>query len=155
MVDKSKTYIAMADCPEIQDGWKPQFGDYIKSPQGVIEIITKAKELPSSMVKSKPEYLLCSTLGRGGECTWTGHKDLRGFVFLPRQHQYQDMCQDSYDFVRLSRNFANFVQRHKFTGTLPIPFKFTSMEQLWCAFYMKEKHNKTWDGEKWIKKPKR
>lgn len=26
-----------------------------------------------------------------------------------------------------------------------------SMEQLWLAFYMKEKHNKTWDGEKWIK----
>ena len=24
-----------------------------------------------------------------------------------------------------------------------------SMEQLWLAFVMKEKFNKTWDGEKW------
>ena len=26
---------------------------------------------------------------------------------------------------------------------------FTSMEQLWLAFVMKEKYNKVWDGEKW------
>jgi len=25
-----------------------------------------------------------------------------------------------------------------------------SMEQLWLAFVMKEKHNKTWNGEEWI-----
>ena len=28
---------------------------------------------------------------------------------------------------------------------------FTSMEQLWLAFVMKERHNKIWDGDKWIK----
>jgi len=27
---------------------------------------------------------------------------------------------------------------------------FTSMEQLWLAFVMKEKYNKTWDGTDWI-----
>ncbi len=25
----------------------------------------------------------------------------------------------------------------------------TSMEQLWLAFVMKEKHGKTWDGNQW------
>jgi len=28
---------------------------------------------------------------------------------------------------------------------------FTSMEQLWFAFMMKENHGKTWDGESWVK----
>ena len=27
--------------------------------------------------------------------------------------------------------------------------QFSSMEQLWLAFYMKEKYNKVWDGENW------
>ena len=29
--------------------------------------------------------------------------------------------------------------------------QFTSMEQLWLAFHMKSEHNKTWDGDKWVK----
>lgn len=28
--------------------------------------------------------------------------------------------------------------------------QFISMEQLWLAFVMKEKHNKVWNGEEWI-----
>ena len=27
---------------------------------------------------------------------------------------------------------------------------FTSMEQLWLAFYMFEKYSKVWDGDKWV-----
>jgi len=29
------------------------------------------------------------------------------------------------------------------------PAQFTSMEQLWLAFVMKERHNKVWNGESW------
>lgn len=29
-------------------------------------------------------------------------------------------------------------------------FQFTSMEQLWLAFVMKEKYNKVWNGDVWI-----
>jgi len=29
--------------------------------------------------------------------------------------------------------------------------QFTSMEQIWLAFVMKEKHGKTWNGEDWVK----
>ena len=29
--------------------------------------------------------------------------------------------------------------------------QFTSMGQLWLAFYMAEKHNKVWNGENWVK----
>ena len=32
------------------------------------------------------------------------------------------------------------------------PISNPSMEQLWMAFYMKEKYNKVWNGEKWITK---
>ncbi len=37
------------------------------------------------------------------------------------------------------------IQRH-----FNIAKSFTSMEQLWLAFVMKEKYNKVWDGEEWI-----
>lgn len=34
--------------------------------------------------------------------------------------------------------------------TLPYLDYFNSMEQLWLAFVMKEKHNKTWNGKEWV-----
>ncbi|TES89947.1 MAG: hypothetical protein E3J87_11075 [Candidatus Cloacimonadota bacterium] len=40
----------------------------------------------------------------------------------------------------------NFAEMHRNPHE---SYPFTSMEQLWLAFYMWEKHEKTWDGEKW------
>jgi len=71
--------------------------------------------------------------------------DARGnkHTWLPRQDQLQEMVKDK----RLSwsaylHDFFNF--------SIPYP-KDWSMEQLWLAFVMKEKYDKTWNGEDWIK----
>jgi len=62
----------------------------------------------------------------------------------------QDQIQGMLPFGNLAPHalllcFWNFVDKD-----IDHRFVYTSMEQLWLAFYMKEKHNKTWDGEKWI-----
>lgn len=45
--------------------------------------------------------------------------------------------------VMLASKFAHFVaQERKYDAT---------WEQLWLVFVMKEKYNKTWNGENWIK----
>lgn len=35
-----------------------------------------------------------------------------------------------------------------------VPGIFTSMEQLWLAFVMKEKYNKVWNGKEWVRESK-
>ena len=63
-------------------------------------------------------------------------------VWLPRQDQLQEMVVKEEEVPnKLSYRFALWTL---FSGN-----KFTSMEQLWLAFVMKEKFNKIWGGEKW------
>ena len=79
-----------------------------------------------------------------------------GFTWLPRQDDLQAMVYESYrmditDSPYL-RNLTMLRDIHEFAqmnGTNHIP-KEASMEQLWLAFVMKEKHGKVWDGDKWI-----
>lgn len=65
---------------------------------------------------------------------------------LERQDQLQEimlspantLCSDILTMLRL---FNVFVA---------VNSQLTSMEQMWLAFVMKEKHNKVWNGEGWI-----
>ena len=68
-------------------------------------------------------------------------------IWLPRQDQLQEMlmnppntlCPDILTMLRLFNTFAS------------VNPQFTSMEQLWLGFVMKEKYEKVWDGERWKK----
>ena len=151
-MDTSKEYILMCEkAEEIQKLWKPAFADYLQSMQGAIEIITKAKEKLNSKTKAYPEYLLGMTFGKGGECSWKGYKKLKGCncIWLPRQDQLQGMVKGIYEFklcaeYQMVYHFQKFTKKCKFTDW--------SMEQLWLAFVMKEKYQKTWESENWVKK---
>ena len=68
-------------------------------------------------------------------------------IWLPRQDQLQEMVegeplQQLYRFNEWLTDCAKEPENyhHNFEN---------SMEQLWLAFVMKEKYQKTWDGEKW------
>ncbi len=70
-------------------------------------------------------------------------------IWLPTQPQLQKMLgrylwQLNFDFVRwlCDEPYDGHI-RHKHLD-------FTSMEQLWLAFVLKEKYNKVWLGEDWI-----
>ena len=81
----------------------------------------------------------------------------RGATQLERQDQLQEMYRQDRtvtqkettleilsDFAYWSLNCPD--ENYKYVK------EFTSMEQLWLAFVMKEKYNKIWDGDKWVRK---
>jgi len=82
--------------------------------------------------------------------------DLEGAVWLPRQDQLQSMylremkCSNSHSQVYRATvdifSWYNAVQSGH--------HRYTSMEQLWLAFYMKSVYNKTWEGQVWKSPPK-
>ena len=67
-------------------------------------------------------------------------------TWLPNQDQLQEML-GSYERI------IDILYDHDDYG-FPLCNRyddFTSMEQLWLAFVMKEKYNKIWNGKDWIK----
>jgi len=68
------------------------------------------------------------------------------YIWLPRQEDLQKMVKEN--LGELIQGFYDFNYDSGFVWLSDA--KFTSMEQLWLAFVMKEKFNKTWNGEEWI-----
>ncbi len=69
-------------------------------------------------------------------------------IWLPRQDQLQEMVK-RYSLAELCCDFEVFATSRYQDTENTTAFLFTSMEQLWLAFVMKEKHNKVWGGEGW------
>ncbi len=104
-------YIAMADCPEIQ------------------EQISKLDYIPR----------------HSGYTIYSGDNVFKdrwqaSCVWLPRQDQLQEMYGD---FQRCCMQMSIYWEDDTNYEHC------TSMEQLWLAFVMKEKHSKVWEEGKW------
>jgi len=136
MMDTSETYIKMCDCPEIQQ-WErhcifPREGDLFAC------ITLGHKDAPVELV-------IGTTPPRADK---KDNRDLfkgKYWVWLPRQDQIQEMIYPHQDGIAyLTCELYGWLQRQR-------KYQPKSMEQLWLALYMHEKHNKVWDGEKWIK----
>ena len=72
--------------------------------------------------------------------------------WLPRQDQSQEILLDGRNMLTpligaLYKWLIDSNYDQYFNDVTSNPY--FSMEQLWFAFAMKEKHNKTWDGEAW------
>jgi hypothetical protein len=73
----------------------------------------------------------------------------QNMIWLPRQDQLQGMVE--YCPLDLIQKFKNFCWRsHEGIKLDYEAVSKMSMEQLWLAFVMKEKYNKTWNGKEWI-----
>ena len=73
-------------------------------------------------------------------------------IWLPRQDQIQEMF--GWHIIKLFSFFFDFAHESMVEqigiGNEPKENPlFKSMEQLWFAFYMLEKHTKIWTGEEW------
>ncbi len=64
-------------------------------------------------------------------------------IWLPRQDQLQEMA-------RLCVGGSNIYGRLRQITEFQMKTPHQTMEQLWLAFVMKEKFNKTWNGSEWI-----
>ena len=156
------TFIKMADCPEIQGLWQPKVGDItVKLPDGFIHNVNKTDITCGYTDKWRQEIF--TKYGR--------------YVWLPTQSQLQEMVLEKKQttllepVAKLCLEFDEFIHpdnyclhgdnresgmfNHEYCqecvvkGNLLFQ-QFTSMEQLWLAFVMKEKFNKTWNGEAWV-----
>jgi len=141
-------YIKMCEkAKEIQEGWKPQYGDYIGG-QWFIDTEDNIGLTQLGIVLSYDADK--KLLNTGGDILWSRETN----IWLPRQDQLQDMVGDYrtlnqylaayYDAMLNWKEYMGETREDYWENT------FTSMEQLWLAFVMKEKYNKVWNGEKWI-----
>lgn len=131
-MDTSETYIKMCDCPLIQADRPEAYGSMFWCVKHNLEIGLDYGCQPACC---EDPY------GCRKECKW---------VWLPRQDQLQEMV--GLDIIALCRDFRDFAFNNYADATTddidPV-CTFTSMEQLWLAFVMKEKYNKVWDGNTW------
>ena len=139
-MDTSETYIKMCDCPEIQ---KLSPGD---------------KELLLIIQRGKPYW------DKKGNCFFRPYPEMPTWIsgisqpiWLPRQDQIQEML-DPKPYPGMFLKFVKFLgwdgiswDSHNYPNWGNISC-FSSMEQLWLAFLMKEKFNKSWNGKEWCEK---
>lgn len=143
-----------------------------------IEMCRKAKKiqeqwkhLPGDLVKPKhgPPYHVIDIRCKGNETfkvvkwaagKFTTNDTIHDVIWLPRQDQLQDMLGEVQSFLYKLNNFRMFmdwnfvVDINSKTLTPPkLPkyhYHFSTMEQCWLAFIMKEKYNKVWNGTDWV-----
>ena len=81
-----------------------------------------------------------------GDC-WFNLNNIRN-IWLPRQDQLQEMVCGGWGLQTICTRIEEFSKASDGGVSITID---GSMEQLWLAFVMKEKYNKIWNGEEWLK----
>jgi hypothetical protein len=127
-MDKSSQYIKMCESAKvIQKQWKPEFGDFFVSMS--LGLTSPCQPIANDLEK-KVSYL----------------KTINA-VWLPRQDQLQEMVIEKYATPwDLTIAFSNVLM----ADNGPYFDNFDSMEKLWLAFIMFEKHKKKWKDGKWV-----
>jgi len=138
-MDTSKEYIEMCKkAEEIQELWNPSIGDWYFGRGHYYEIIPHFKN-------EFEVFILCDYDSEGGHFHLEpNHIDKSIEIWLPRQDQLQEMVGGTSLWKIVS------IHRHCHLIDTHVPSASSSMEQLWLAFVMKEKYDKTWDGKDWI-----
>lgn len=129
-MDTSKKYIEICErAKEIQKLWKRKEGDFFIFPE----------EAPNVETGKQDVYVLGC---HWEKCEGCEYESNRG-IWLPRQDQLQETIEDDFNGVRdMTTWFDGFIHNDDCES---------SFEQLWLAFVMRQKWNKTWDGKKWVK----
>jgi hypothetical protein len=135
-MDTSKTYIKMCDCKEIQGQREVCFlgrGGMGKIEHGLQGDFYYGK--PTTEIV--PPFVVPMPLA----------------IWLPRQDQLQEMVEGEWDFNLILALCNSYLDSGRWDDNYEVTAyckQFTSMEQLWLAFVLKERHSKIWDGDKWI-----
>ena len=165
MTDTSKQFIAMADCPQIQDYYfnnrdfyelLPSFLYRKDMERTVIEIWTPSKLRKQLNMKLDILNINIEYKSELGEITKEGGGILQKniSIWLPTQSQLQGMLSHSLRAnIKLFSMFCftDYLNQLSKQNTGTALAYFDSMEQLWLAFCMAELHQKQWDGTQWIK----
>jgi len=155
-MDTSKEYIAMADCPEIQEMWKPISGDifmFVYGKNMYKGVVTKPEKNIIQKCSAYYQKLPHKREKEFGKVTYKMET-----IWLPRQDQLQEMILDDeqYESSSIKLKLSAYGLINKFGLWTKDNLEYIngllySMEQLWLAFVMKEKYNKIWNGSEWLK----
>lgn len=143
-MDTSKKYIKICDCPEIQDGWEPERGDW--TDKGLV-------------TSSQHPYIKDHVYADDG---WD---HISKIIYLPRQDQLQGMLNGLQTIPpSMFQAFVEWAQDPWGYGSMPFPRQgkkilwwqdeyipqFETVEQFLLAYIMWELHGKKWDGNSWV-----
>jgi len=144
-------FIRMCDCPEIQEQWEPKEWDlYLLIEDKLIWAVLPGDIADSGVYgrvyveegffeDTQPKVVF--------DCS-----ERSDYIWLPTQSQLQKMVGSL--IQPQTHHYGNIPFIGGDSGEINLPSEYkqcNSWEQLWLAFVMKEKHDKTWDGEKWKK----
>jgi hypothetical protein len=158
-MDTTPEYVKMAGCPEIQGGWKPKVGDYVWRKYTIFgEELDRTlwpederQEVIILHFKSSVDGYYHAVNADGDERVFASEEDMAKAVnvFLPRQDQLQEMVQkpEQATWLHVGSWFGHWLH-DQYKGEAHPDGR--SMEQLWLAYIMGEKHNKRWDGDSWV-----
>ena len=143
-MDKTEIYIKMCDCEEIQAEHEWVEGD----------LYSEKCHYRNGMTVVFSEFYC-------GDCDRELKLEKAKWLWLPHQDQLQEMLEEVVNKSHFIFRFNDFLH----ASYLPVTHlnayvwflnlvdldadETVSMEQLWLAFVMKEKHNKVWTGEGW------
>jgi len=118
--------------------------EYIKMCEKATEIQEIYEEWPNGSVWFDGTDIVLQT----GKLT---DHPCEGDIWLPRQDQLQEIVKTRFGIEHDLESFLNVLEGWNPTGILDKYHKqFSTFEQLWLAFVMWVKFNKTWNGEEWI-----
>ena len=160
-MDTSEQYILMCQkAVDIQDLWEPKLGDFHCCPctfcrdrgvnifvieRAAIDILNKRDftNIDSTYKVYAQEY--------GGHFADHFHEAREIITWLPRQDQLQKMLyRDWHQAFNGQYKFYRFCHGEYPSQPPLVVSHFHTMEQLWLAFVMSEKFNKTWNGGEWV-----
>lgn len=151
----------MCDCFEIQTdhGWKS--GDWFHA-ECTTWVIGDAGFIYETRDGSHKRSDIPIPSKAASECGWGCEEKL---TWLPRQDQLQEIVWDvnligqfiDFNLICIMADFNHFVHMHSYIKDKTEALEwikyisiFGTYEQLWLAFVMYEKHNKMWNGKKWM-----
>lgn len=127
-MDTTKEFIKMCEkATELQEAWKPQSGDFVHSNvKQEIRVLYFSKHHGDP-----PEHYIDTHFTH-----WLPRQDQLQEMFEPRPHPIKEMSLLTAWLESVESNYYRQFHTH---------------EQCWLSYCMYVKHNKTWNGEDWVK----
>lgn len=146
-MDTTNQYIEMCrKAGEIQELWVPSCSDYVVSPTTGFFEIYSSRELENA-IRYKNDYIWLPRQDQLQEMLITIFEDKNKTAYVPvKMPQYRN----NYLCRSMIGSFDSYIHRNSPARDECI-WQFSSMEQLWLAYVMEKKFNKTWNGGNWIK----
>jgi len=134
---------------ETQKAWKPKAGNYILlETNRQIYLISSIEQ-----AQNKKIVIFYSNINNGNDSWCYEEFFKKNFTWLPTQEQLQEMMgiKNGVDFEGFIVDICIIPYGMEFNGLEDYYKKSNSVNELMLKYVMKEKYNKVWNGEDWIK----